>query len=207
MDIKIGIVDDHLIFLESISMLIESIEGFQLVMTASSGAEILERLTNNTIDVLLCDLEMPVLNGLDTTLRVKSEFSGVKVIWLTMYTDPETIQQGMAAGVSGILSKKISKTELVSAVRSVMNSQIYFSEDLSLSGQDGSDIELLTPREKEVLRLLASGMSYKMIASTFDISYFTVNTHIKKNFKKLKVNSGTEAITKAIKYHLIPSRE
>ncbi len=203
MDIRIAVADDHLIFLESISMLIDSIDGFKLAAAYGNGTEVLEALPENKIDILLCDLEMPFLNGIETTLRVKKLFPEVKVILLTMYVDTDIVRQATNAGVSGMLSKKISKKELVAAIEAVMADKIYFSEDVSLTAADREETEPLTDREKEILRSLALGLSYKMIAADLGISYYTVNSHVKHIYKKLNVNSGREALSKALKNKLI----
>ena len=206
MDIRIAIADDHLIFLESLSMLIDSIDGFELVIAAGNGNEVLEALSGKKTDILLCDLEMPFLNGIETTVRVKKLFPEVKVILLTMYVDADTVKRATHAGVSGMLSKKISKRELVAAIQAVMANGVYFSDDVSVPAPDEEEIEPLTGREKEVLGLLALGYSYKMIAADVGISYYTVNSHVKHIYKKLHVNSSIEALSKALKNKLIPGR-
>ncbi len=203
MDIRIAVADDHLIFLESISMLIDSIDGFALVAAAGNGIEVLEALQETKADILLCDLEMPLLNGIETTVRVKKLFPEVKVILLTMYVDADTVRRATKAGVSGMLSKKTSKKELAAAIGAVMANEVYFSEDVSVATRDEEEIEPLTDREKEVLRSMALGLSYKMIAADFGISYYTVNSHVKHIYKKLHVNSGIEALSKALKNKLI----
>lgn len=206
MDIRIAVADDHLIFLESISMLIDSIDGFELVIAAGNGTDALEALSQKKADILLCDLEMPILNGIETTFRARKLFPDVKVILLTMYVDADTVRHATHAGVAGILSKKISKKELVAAIEAVMANEMYFSEDVSLTAPNEEEIEPLTDREKEVLGLLALGHSYKMIAANFGISYYTVNSHVKHIYKKLHVNSSLEALSKALKNKLIPGR-
>ncbi len=203
MDVRIAVADDHLIFLESMSMLIDSIDGFELVAASGDGTEVLEALSEKNADVLLCDVEMPFLNGIETTLRVKKLFPEVKVIMLTMYVDADTVKQATRAGVSGILSKKISKKELIAAIETVMADEMYFSEDVSLVVTDHAETAPLTDREKEILRSLALGLSYKMIAADLGISYYTVNSHVKHIYKKLNVNSGREALSKALKNKLI----
>lgn len=206
MDIRIAVADDHLIFLESISMLIDSVDGFKFVAAAGNGIEALETLSVKQADILLCDLEMPLLDGIETTARVKELFPEVKVILLTMYVDADTVKYATNAGVSGILSKKISKKELIAAIEAVMADRIYFSEDVSVTARDEGEIEPLTEREMEVLRSLALGLSYKMIAANFGISYYTVNSHVKHIYKKLHVNSSIEALSKALKNKLISGR-
>jgi len=208
MKTKVILADDHLIFLESMAMLINSIEGIDLIALASDGGEALEAISRENPHILLCDQEMPFLNGLDTTLRVKQLYPEIKVIMLTMYVDPETAGKAISAGVSGILSKKTSKLELMAAMNAVMNNQQYFSKDVQFSVFDNaksSPNELLTNRETEILECMLKGLSYKMIAQSCGVSYFTVNSHIKHIYKKLQVNSSTEALSKALRLKLVAS--
>lgn len=208
MPTKVILADDHLIFLESMGMLINSIEGIELIALASNGNEALLAIAREMPHILLCDQEMPILNGLETTLRIKQLYPALKVILLTMYVDTEIAHQAISAGVSGILSKNTSKLELIAAIAAVMANETYFSKDVQLAGLDEKSIPLepLTSRETEILSCMLNGLSYKMIAEKCGVSYFTVNSHVKHIYKKLGVNSSMEALSKALKMRLLPSR-
>ncbi len=202
------VADDHLIFLESMSMLINSMDGVELIGLASNGNEAMEAISREKPHILLCDQDMPVLSGLEVTIRVKKLYPEVRIIMLTMHVDSETVMHGLKAGVSGILSKNISRIELLEAIKTVMSGQQYFSRDVELSGFDDTKFPLaepLTNREKEILESMQRGLSYKMIAQNCGVSYFTVNSHIKHIYKKLGVNSSTAALSKALKLRLITS--
>ncbi len=207
MAIKILLVDDHIIFLQSLSMLIDSLEGYEIIGLASDGMEALAFLENEKPDVILCDQEMPEMNGIETTMHIKEQFPEIKVIMLTMHIEAELFKHAIEIGMDGMLSKKTNKEELVIAIDSIMNGQSYFSNELKFSEQHLSDAQLplLTKRETEILNLLAKGHSYKMIAEFCGISYFTANTHLKSIYKKLHVNSATEAVAIASKTGLISS--
>jgi DNA-binding NarL/FixJ family response regulator len=161
-------------------------------------------------DVILMDIDMPVLNGLDTLTKVKSIKPELPVIMYTVFDDNDHLFEALKRGANGYLLKKTTPTRLLSAIVDIRNGEVpmsaaiaqkvlkFFSEQQSPTPQYG-----LTAREKQLLKLLVDGFSYKMIAAELLISIDTVRSHIKKIYEKLNVHSVSEAVSKAIRQKLV----
>ena len=200
--IKILIVDDHLLFLESMSFLINSIDFLELVGIAGSAEETFTAISVQRPDIILCDYEIGKLSGIDVTNFVKLRYSGVKILLLTMYEDRARIMTAVAAGVDGVISKKVTRQELINAIKAVMKDEKYYSQafESMLNEKNTNNLPFgLTPRENEILTLLAEGKSNKIIASICNVSYFTVTTHMKNIYKKMGISSATEAVMMSLR--------
>ena len=198
--IRVLIADDHALVREGIAAFLRMNDDIEVVGEASDGIEAIERAGKIRPDIILMDIGMPRLGGLEAMVELKKTDPAVKVIVLTQYDDREYISRFLKAGVSGYLLKKAVGSELVNAIRAVHRGEFYLfsgitSEVVSgyLGKRDehaGEDLyEKLTDREKQVLKLIAEGYSHKEIASCLDISVKTVITHQTNISEKLDIHS------------------
>lgn len=207
--IRVMIVDDHGIVREGVRILLEKFEDVRVVAEAENGRVALELVAGVTPDVVLMDMSMPGMNGIETMQRMADRFPGVKVLILSMHKDRRFVAQAFMAGARGYLLKDCSSAELVKAVRAVNSGERYVC-----SGIIGVVIDdyisrvpdsfeqagpALTPREKEVLQLLAEGNNAKNIAFLLKINVKTVDTHRQQIMKKLKLFSIAELTKYAIR--------
>jgi two-component system, NarL family, nitrate/nitrite response regulator NarL len=205
---KLLIADDHLLFLDSLSMLLETLDEVELVGAVGSGHEVLRLLQTKPVDVLLCDYAMPEMDGVALTLKIRAQYPQVAVIMLTGKDDADGIRQAVAAGVQGFLSKNVRKEELRRAIKSVGEGLTYFSPHVMqllshIGGDDGAPpLAALTKREVEILHHIAQGLTGVQIAEALHISTNTVETHRKNLFSKLRVNSTFSLIKYALEHHI-----
>lgn len=210
--IKIILADDHEIVRKGIRLLLETEEDIEVVGEASNGEEAIEMIRQLHPDLLIVDIRMPVLNGIDTTARVKKEFSDTKVLVLSMHDDEEYIIKSIDCGADGYLLKDTNKPEFVKAIHATMEGHKYFSGDISdilvnhyLSAKkspsddalssDASDYQL-TKRERQILNMIYKGFSNKAIADELQKSVRTIETHRFNIMKKLEVNNIAELLHK-----------
>jgi DNA-binding NarL/FixJ family response regulator len=209
--IRVLIADDHVIVAESLSILIDTMDGIEVVGIAHNGWEVLDFLESNDADVVLADLHMPKMNGIETTIRLREKASKAKVILLTMSEEPAVIKEALVAGVDGYVMKRIEKKELELALKTVANGQKYFSETVVMrlaqipnqntpTGKDNIAENIsLTPREIEVMKLVIQDLSNAEIAARIFIEVSTVETHRRNLMKKLNVNSALGLMRWAMK--------
>ena len=208
--VKIFLVDDHTIFIESMTMLLGTIEGVELVGTAMAGNEALHKLSFCDVQVLICDYLIPQMDGVQLTLSLRQTHPNVKVLILTTREDAEGIRTAIQAGVKGYLSKKTTKAELQKAIMSLAQGNTFFSETVmdvltqSLPQEEKlfPHNEALTRREIEVIRLIAREMTGLEMAQELNLSYFTIETHRRNIFRKLGVNSSFALIKYAVQHQL-----
>lgn len=209
--IRILLADDHRMFLESMSLLLNTIEDFELLATATNGQEVMRLLDLYEIDVLICDLQMPLMSGIEVILQVRQKHPVAKVLILTMSDENNRVREVIQAGGAGYLLKTANKNELASAIRMIANGQSYFSTAimLNLSKPDAVKVEIknksmaLSDRELEVLKLIVSENSSTQIAEKLFISFNTVETHRKHLYKKLGVNTSLGLLKYAFRHGLI----
>jgi two-component system nitrate/nitrite response regulator NarL len=198
--IRIVVADDHAVVREGIRTVLEGGEGVQVVAEASDGRDAVARVDELRPDVLVVDVSMPEMNGLEVTRALREEEHGVAILILSMFDDPEYVLQAVRAGADGYVLKDAGPAELREAVRAVHQGQEYFSprvtHQLSVAlrqeleqEQRRSRIELLTPREREVLLEVARGRTAREIADDFGISHRTVETHRERVMAKLRVHT------------------
>lgn len=209
--IKIVIVDDHPVVREGISSMLKKEPDFRIVGEASNGLEAVEKARELAPDVVLMDLRMPELDGVEAMTRIKAENSDVKFIILTTFSDDEYIFRGIAAGARAYLLKDAPREELFKAIRAVSRGESLIQPVVAsrvldrlfeLSKKTPAS-ETLSDRETEVLQLMAKGVSNKDIADQLSITQSTVKTHITSIFQKLDVTTRTEAVTNALKKGII----
>jgi DNA-binding NarL/FixJ family response regulator len=204
MNIRVAIVEDNNRVRGSLARLIELTDGFESVGEYASGEEALTALPKLKPDVVLMDINLPGINGVDCVRQLKPALPQTQVMMLTVYENTDLIFQALAAGATGYLLKQTPPAELLTAVRDVhqggspMTGHIARKVVASFqqSGDSAREFENLTTREREVLEHLAKGFLYKEIAEVMSISYDTVHTHIRKVYEKLHVRSRTEAVAK-----------
>lgn len=209
--IKIIIVDDHEIFRNGLKMVLRKIKYIHVVAEATNGQEFLDIIRTTSADIVLMDIEMPVMNGIDATNQVLKEQPELKVIALTMFNDNNYIQSMLDAGVKGFLIKNINKETLERAIKMVYGGGNYYSEELfdfftKQISKDDSIVKTeikLTPREKEILQLLSEGLSNKQIADLLFVSERTIIGHKSNLFTKTGCKSTISLLSYAIKNKLV----
>ena len=207
MIISVSIVEDDPEVRGSLARLINSSPGYRCVSEHASGENALQEIPRVNPDVALMDINLSGLNGVECTRRLKPMAPGTQIIMLTVYQNTENIFNALAAGATGYLLKQTPPAELLSAIRNVheggspMSSHI--ARKIVQSFQQPSSVareaESLSPREAQVLDLLAKGYLYKEIADTMKVTYATVHTHIRHIYEKLHVRSRTEAVAKHLR--------
>lgn len=205
---KILLVDDHKIIRDGLRTLLEKKMYYKIVGEAENGLAAIEMVRKLLPDIVLMDIAMPGLNGIEATRRIIAESPNTKVIVLSMHSDKRFVEEMFKAGASGYLLKECAFEELLSAISAVALNQNYLSSAItsivvkdyvSNLKESVSAFTLLTPREREVIQLIAEGKSTSLISSMLNISVKTVETHRKNIMNKLKINTVAEITKYAIR--------
>jgi DNA-binding NarL/FixJ family response regulator len=208
-NINILVVDDHQIILDGIKSLLENSPGVNVIATANDGKEALNILNILSVDIVLMDIDMPNLNGVDATRQIKDKFPDVKVIMLTMHSESTMIKNLIDIGAFGYILKNSDKEELINAIQKVAKGEKYFSSEVTISllnkkGRVEVDTDIdFTKRELDVIKLLADGLTNKEIGDKLFISHRTVDTHRTNIMKKAGLNNVAGLISYAIKNRLV----
>ena len=213
-EVRVAIVEDDPRVRETLARLVDRSPGFRCVSSHPSGEDALAALPHNPPDVVLMDINLPGMNGVECVRKVKDILAQTQVMMLTVYEDTDLIFRALAAGATGYLLKQTPPGELLAAIADVhrggspMTSHI--ARKIVASFQQPvapvpPETQTLSPREKEVLALLAQGFLYKEIADQLGVSYDTVHTHIRRIYEKLHVRSRTEAVALHLR-HTVPPR-
>ncbi|GAB3929279.1 response regulator transcription factor [Kribbella albertanoniae] len=197
--IRVIVADDQQVMREGLVALLELIDGIEVTGAAANGAEAVDLVAQGNVDVVLMDLRMPVLDGVDATARISAEFPAVAVLVLTTYADDASIATALRAGARGYLTKDAGRVEIGAALRSTAAGQSTFDPEVTrrlVAGlaPEPSTTDGLTARETEVLRLIARGLSNPEIAAQLFISEATVKTHINNTFAKIGARHRAEAV-------------
>jgi DNA-binding NarL/FixJ family response regulator len=211
--IRVLLADDHLLFRAGIRALMSSFEGIELVAEASNGREAIDLCSKIHPDVVLMDIIMPLLNGLDATARMASISPRSRIIILSMNASEEYILQALRCGAVGYLLKNISPSELEHSIRAVAGGDVYLSPTISrqvvaaylerVGGEPTSLFERLTPRQREVLQLVAEGYTTKEIAKALSLSAKTVDMHRRQMMTSLDIHDVAGLVRYAIRTGLI----
>lgn len=209
--INVMIVDDHSLIREGLKQLLEFDGTIKVVGEASNGIECLEKITICNPDVLLLDINMPEMNGIEVLKKMKADGTQIKVLILTVHNEMDYLMKAVDIGVDGYILKDSESSELKKAIRAVKDGENYIQPSLipALNSQlvnrdfDKDLISSLTNRELEVLVQVANGMFNKEIATNLNISERTVKNHISNIFKKIDVSDRTQAAVFAIKNNII----
>jgi len=212
-NIKVVIADDHTILRQGIKSLLDSQEGIEVMGEAKDGREAIKIIEELLPDVILMDIAMPGLNGLEATRRIKKKFPKIKVLVLTMYTHEEYIFQILNAGADGYLVKETAFQDLISAINAVYKGEAFMSPSISKKvintymqrarGEEDEVCDTLTTREREILQLIAEGNTNKKIAEALFISPKTVETHRTHIMDKLNIHDRIGLVKYAIRKGMV----
>ncbi len=212
---RILITDDHEIFLDSLSLLVESFESVEIVGNCKNAEEAIEFIKKNPVDLVISDYKMPNMTGIELTIYLRKNYPHIKVMMLSVSEDAEMIRDAFTAGVWGYMMKRAGKAELKKAIESIRNGQRYFSESvvfelmrLGLTNETPKEeipqeFTQLSEREIEIIRLIANEFSSTEIAEKLFIAPKTVETHRHNILRKVGVKNTVGLVKYAIKNGLI----
>ncbi len=211
MNITLGIADDHQLFLKSLSLLISTLKGYEIIVEGVNGKDLIEKLESakKEPDIVLLDVNMPVMNGIQTAEYLSKHYPALKLVALSMKDDDETIIAMIKAGCCAYLLKDIHPDELNKALQEIYKKGYYNADAANinyrrlLQHQNQQNDFHLSDREKEFLQLSCSELTYKEIASNMNISERTVDGYRDNIFKKLNVQSRTGMVLEAIRRNLV----
>jgi two-component system response regulator NreC len=207
---KILLVEDHVVVRQGLKALLSSEADIEVVGEAANGREALQLVSELQPDLVLMDISMPGLNGIEATRQICQHYPGIEVVILSMHSNEEYVFQVLRAGASGYVLKQSDSAEVLTAIRAALAGGSFLSPPISRAviddyvrraetrGRSGT-LDLLTPREREVLQLLAEGLSNQEIADQLSISVKTVETHRGNMMKKLAVDSKTDLVKYALR--------
>ena len=205
---RVLLADDHALLLGALENLLSA--ECDVVGQVSDGRALLAAADTLKPDVIVLDISMPVLNGLEAGRQIKRSLRSVKLVFITMNEDPDLAAEAFRAGASGYLLKRSAATELLTAIRQVMQNRSYITPLMTealvealMQPPEHSPAEELTPRQREILQLLAEGRSMKEVASVLDITASTVAFHKYRMMEHLKVKSTAELVQYAVKHHIV----
>ncbi|MHB1147532.1 MAG: response regulator [Lutibacter sp.] len=206
MAIKVFIVDDHYMIIEGIHSLLQYQKDMEWLGHAMRAASCLAFLQRQQPDVILMDINLPDISGIDLCKVVKTKYPNIHIIGLSSFNQQSFIQKMLDNGASGYLLKNATQEELVYAIKAVNEGEIFLSDEAELTVQknENSKIPIVTRREKEVLLLIADGLTNNEIASKLFISITTVDTHRKNLLAKFEVKNTASLIRMAVQIQLIP---
>jgi DNA-binding NarL/FixJ family response regulator len=201
--IRVLAVDDHSLLRDGIAKLLGAQPDMELVAEASNGREAIEQFRLHKPDVILMDLQMPEVNGVDAIIAICGEFPRARIIVLTTYTGDVQVLRALRAGARGYLLKNLLRKELLDTIRRVHAGQKRIPPDVAAELAEHATDESLSEREIEVLRLIAGGNANKEIGAKLSITEETVKGHVKNILSKLGANDRTHAVTLGLKRGII----
>jgi DNA-binding NarL/FixJ family response regulator len=206
---RLMLADDHTIVVEAFRKILEP--KYEIVGTVSDGRALLETAPQLNPDVIVADISMPLMNGLEAGLRLKEQMPALKLIFLTMNTDPDLAKEAMRSGASGYLLKSSAVDELIRAITLALKGKSYVTPQITRGMQESfiknpqvkGQAKKLTPRQREVVQLLAEGKSMKEVASLLNITSRTVAFHKYRVMEALNIKTNAELIEFAIKSKIL----
>ncbi len=214
MKIRVGLVEDNLDLVQSITTKLGMFDDVVLVFTAKNGIEVIDALKDHEVDLLLMDINMPAMNGIEATSRIRKQYPDIKIIIHTVFDDNDKIFESILAGASGYLLKDEKPERLIEGMEEAMEGGAPMSRSIAAkalqlirktSDEKRKDYNL-TRRELEILNALANGQTYQEIALDLHISPKTVRKHIENIYQKLQVHNKVDAVRLAIKHNIIGNR-
>ena len=207
--IRVIIFEDYADMRQALESLVENSAEHSLIGAFADAMDVLAIVKKHKPDVVLMDLQMPGISGIEATRLIKNQYPNVQILIQTIFDDNERVFAALCMGASGYILKSTPANKILEAITETFNGGYPMSPSIARkvltmltenqnTHSANQDYQALSPREKEVLACLTKGMSYKMIADTCGISYGTVNSHLKKIYEKLHVHSATEAVQKAL---------
>lgn len=212
--IRIVLADDHTVVRKGLRLLLENQPGFQVLADAADGRETVRLVEELNPDVVVMDVAMPNLNGIEAARQISSKLPQVAIVFLSMHSDEGYVLKALKAGARAYLLKDSAEQDLISAVKAVSDGKAFFSPAISKMLVEDymrqmherkveDSYDLLTTREREVLQLLAEGKGNKEVATVLNLSLYTVETHRSNILQKLNLHSGAELILYAIRKGVI----
>ena len=210
--IRVSLVDDDDLVRSSLSALIDGADGFACVGTYANAEDAVEQVPLDPPDVLLMDINLPAMSGIECVVKLRTNLSDMAIIMLTMFEDDDNVFDSLRSGAGGYLLKRTPQAQILAAVRdaheggapmtsSIARKVVQLMEQTATDvAATGEGLASLSPREKEILTQLAQGYRYKEIAENLDIGVETVRSHLGRIYKKLHVTSRTEATAKFLKH-------
>lgn len=210
MSIRVAVYDDSRERRESLSYLIGMFDTLECVGTYNDCSNVIDDVKQSRPDVILMDIEMPIVNGIEGVKKIKKAFPDIVILMQTVFEDDENLFESIKAGASGYLLKKTNPEKIIEAITEVVNGGAPMTPSIASrvlkyfqNNNATSNNYALTDKERKILSLLVDGLSYKMIAVRENISFHTVNSHVRKIYEKLHVHSLGEAVSKALKENLL----
>jgi DNA-binding NarL/FixJ family response regulator len=207
---RIAIFEDNNDLRDSLSLVIESVPEFELVGSFNNAQRLVPKIEQSKPDVVLMDINMPGISGIEAVQIITEKFPGIKVMMQTVFDEEDKVFASLCAGASGYILKNTTPDRVLQTIREVAIGGVSFTPSIARKILSNFQQHAGTPeninlsdREKEILHYLVEGMSYKMIAEKIFLSFETVHSHIKKIYEKLHVNSKSEAVVKAIRNKLV----
>jgi len=207
---RIVIFEDNKELRESLALLIESADDLEMVAAFPDAHRLIPRIQQSKPDIVLMDINMPGLSGIDAVKQIHEQFPRVRVLMQTVFDEDDKVFASLCAGASGYILKNTAPERVMQAIQEVAEGGVFFTPSIAqkvlnnfLGQRSNPEFINLSDREKEILLQLVNGLSYKKIAEKIFVSYETVHSHIKNIYEKLHVNSKGEAIAKAIKNKLV----
>jgi DNA-binding NarL/FixJ family response regulator len=205
--IKVYIVDDHSVVVEGVYALLQNEKDIEVAGFANNAQNCLTHFTNHTADVILMDISLPDMSGIDLCKVIKKNYPGIMVLALSTFNQGSYIKKMMESGASGYLLKNTGKEEIIEAIKTVAGGNIYLSfetgKELQASVEENESSPLLTKREKEILAHIANGLTNLQVAETLFLSIDTINTHRKSLHSKLHVKNTAMLIRYAVEHKLV----
>lgn len=204
--IKVIVVDDHPMVIEGMRAMLQQIGFVELCAAANNAFTAIEKVQECSPDLVITDINMPEISGIELTAKLKKEYPQLKVIGMSTFNERSYISQMIQGGADGFLVKSASKEEIEKAISSVIDGQMYLSVDINMNPQEKKALKnqpVLTRREKEVLHLIADGLTNPQIAEKLFISLNTVDTHRKNLLAKFETNNTASLIKLAGKAGMI----
>jgi DNA-binding NarL/FixJ family response regulator len=215
--LRIAIADDHTLMRESFALLIGTFGGMQVIVQAHNGSVLLEKLRETSVDLILLDLEMPVMNGYETCLHLREQYPDTKVIVVSHLATKESLHKALEAGVHGYFIKTSSPDQLENAIHSVTEKGIYIDPDFGTilhqmifsekSAAKKDPLSVLTSRELEIIEMVAKGLDNHVIADKLCINKRTVESHRQRILDKVDVKNFTGVILLALKHKYLSLRD
>lgn len=201
--IRVLVVDDHVVVRMGLRSMIESDPGMQVAGEASNGVEALDLYKRLELDVVLMDLRMPRMGGVDATVAIHAHDPQSRILVLTTYDGDESIYKALKAGAKGYLLKDVTKEEFIAALRKVAQGEYYLPQAVAARLAQRVPAGELSQREMDVLKLIVQGLSNKEIADSLHLSESTVKNHVNSLLSKLHVKDRTQAVTTALKRGMV----
>lgn len=198
-NIRVLIADDHPVVRSGLAMIIQYATGIETVAEASTGTEAVQLFRQHQPDVVLMDLKMPEMGGVDAIASIRQEYPNARIIVLTTYDGDEDIYRGLSAGARGYLLKNVTHQELVEAIQRVHAGQKYIPAEVGARLSERMSSPQLTERERQVLLLMSEGKNNQEIAGALKVSEGTIKFHVNGILRKLEVSDRTQAVLVALK--------